>query len=260
MLNFLYALPDLAIVFGFMVFWGGLVALLPVLRKTFPALEPSLENTDFVLRIQGTLFTMTGFALAITLVQAQGNFRRVEALVSTEASQVNTLDRLMTRYGDPEVAALRPKLLDYALSIVKDEWPSMAQGHGNEATIAKFVPLAQGVTAIHAEPGRQAALYSEMMKALDNLAEARDTRLEEAEVAIPAIYWVIVVFAMIVLVVASCAIRRSSSRTFFLSFQAAILGAFIGVVFITDHPFKGQTAVATKPFDIAIAAMKQRVR
>jgi hypothetical protein len=32
------------------------------------------------------------------------------------------------------------------------------------------------------------------------------------------------------------------------------------VVFITDHPFKGQTAVATKPFDIAIAAMKQRVR
>jgi hypothetical protein len=260
MLNFLYVLPDLAIVFGFMVFWGGLVALLPSLRKTFPALEPSLENTDFVLRIQGTLFTMTGFALAITLVQAQGNFRRVEALVSTEASQVNTLDRLMTRYGEPEVAALRPKLLDYALSIVQDEWPSMAQGHGNEATIAKFVPLAQGVTAIHAEPGRQAALYSEMMKALDSLAEARDTRLEDAEVAIPAIYWVIVVFAMIVLVVASCAIRRSSSRTFFLSFQAAILGAFIGVVFITDHPFKGQTAVVTKPFDIAIAAMKQRLR
>ena len=79
MLNFLYVLPDLAIVFGFTVFWAGLVALLPALRKTFPALEPSLENTDFVLRIQGTLFTMTGFALAITLVQAQGNFRRVRS-------------------------------------------------------------------------------------------------------------------------------------------------------------------------------------
>lgn len=260
MFNALYVLPDLVIVFGFAAFWGGLVALLPALRKTFPALDPSLENTDFVLRIQGTLFTMTGFALAITLVQAQGNFRKVEALVATEASQVNTLDRLMTRYGDPEVAALRPKLLDYAVSIVRDEWPSMAQSHGNAATMARFTPLAQGITAISAAPGRQSTLYSEMMKALDALAEARDTRLEAAEVAIPAIYWAIVVFAMTVLVIASCAIRRSPLRTFFLSTQAAILGAFIGVVFITDHPFNGQTFVSAKPFDVAIAAIKQRVR
>ena len=78
MLNAVYALPDFVIVCAFTIFWGGLVALLPTLRKAFPSLEPSLENTDFVLRIQGTLFTLTGFALAITLVQAQGNFRRLK--------------------------------------------------------------------------------------------------------------------------------------------------------------------------------------
>lgn len=260
MLNALYSLPDVAIVLVFTVFWGGLVALLPLLLKKFPRLEATLENTDFVLRIQGTLFTMTGFALAITLVQAQTNFRKVEALVAAEASQINNLDRLMTRYGDPEVSALRIPLLDYAVSIVKDEWPSMAQGHGNPTTYAKFTPLAQGITAINAASGREATLYSEMMKSLDVIAESRDTRLEEAETALPGIYWVIIIFAMTVLVMASCAIRRSSFRTFFLAAQAAILGAFIGVVFISDHPFKGQTAVAAKPFETAIAALKQRVR
>lgn len=255
----LYVLPDILIVLGFTIFWGGLVALLPTLRKPFPRLEPSLENTDFVLRIQGTLFTMTGFALAITLVQAQGNFRRIETLVATEASHINNLDRLLTRYGTPEVAALRPKLLAYAVSIVEDEWPSMSRSHGSDATMAAFAPVAQGIAAIHATAGREASLYSEMLKNLDVIAEARDSRLEEAEVALPGIYWVIILLAMSVLVIASGAIRRSVFRTFFLSAQAAILGAFIGVVFITDHPFKGQTAIGTKPFDTTIAAIRGRI-
>lgn len=256
----LYLLPDIVIVFGFTLFWGGIVALLPSLRKAFPRFEPTLENTDFVLRIQGTLFTMTGFALAITLVQAQGNFRRIETLVATEASHINNLDRLLTRYGDPQVAALRPKLQAYVVSIVQDEWPSMSQSHGSDATIAAFVPVAQGIAAINAAPGREASLYSEMLKNLDVIAEARDSRLEEADVALPGIYWVIILLAMIVLVIASCAIRRSNFRTFFLSAQAAILGAFIGVVFITDHPFKGQTAIGTKPFETTIAAIRARAR
>jgi hypothetical protein len=260
MLTSLYAFPDVAIVVGFTLFWGGLVALLPTLRRAFPSLEPSLENTEFVLRIQGTLFTMTGFALAMTLVQAQANFRKVEALVATEASHINNLDRLIARYGDPEITALRPQLLGYAVSIVKEEWPAMDKGHGNDGTLAKFVPVAQAVTAINAAPGRQATLYAEMMKSLDVLAETREARLEQAEIALPGLYWAVVMFAMVVLVLASCAIRRSSFRTFFLSAQAGILGALIGVVFITDHPFKGETSVPTHPFDIVIAAMKQRSR
>jgi len=236
----LYALSDTTLVVGFSLFWAVLVTVLPLVTWAFPKLEPSTDKTEFVMRIQGTLFTMTGFALAMTLVQAQANFRKVEAMVQREASHINNLDRLLTRYGDPAVAAIRPMLLDYAVSIVKDEWPAMAKGHGNDGTLAKFVPVAKAITAINATPGRQSTLYSEMLHALDVVAETREARIEDAEIALPGIYWAVVWFAMTVLVLASCAIQRSWFRTFFLACQAGILGALIGVVFITDHPSRGR--------------------
>jgi glucan phosphoethanolaminetransferase (alkaline phosphatase superfamily) len=97
-----------------------------------------------------------------------------------------------------------------------------------------------------------------MLHALDIIAETREARVEDAEIALPGIYWAVVWFAMMVLVLASCAIQRSWFRTFFLACQAGILGALIGVVFISDHPFKGQTTVPTHPLDTVIVAMKQR--
>ena len=258
MADWLYALPDAAIILGFALVLGGAVAGLPFAIGIFPVLRPSSENTDFILRIQSTLFTMTGFALAFTLVQAQGNFRRVEAIVQAEASQINTLDRMLTRYGDPSVAAIRPALLAYANSIVKEEWPKMANETGHDATLRAFVPVAREVTAIDAAPGRQTSLYSEMLKSLDVIAESRESRLDAAKIALPTVYWIVVWFAMCVLVVASGTVVRTPFRTLFLASQAAVLGAFIGVVFITDHPLKGQTSVGPDALNAVIAAIRQR--
>lgn len=258
MMNWLYVLPDGLIVAVFTGFFGGAVVLLPYLLAIFRLFRPNADNTDFILRIQSSLFAMTAFALAFTLVQAQGNFRRVEGIVLAEAAQINTLDRLLTRYGEESVSAIRPSLLVYAQSIVKDEWPKLIDEGDSAVTARAFVPVAQAITAINASSGRQTSLYSEMLKSLDVIAESRESRIDAAKIALPAVYWVVVWLAMGVLVAASCAVVRTSFRTFFLAAQAAILGAFIGVVFITDHPFKGQTSVGPDALNKVIVAIKTR--
>jgi hypothetical protein len=43
-----------------------------------------------------------------------------------------------------------------------------------------------------------------------------------------------------------------------LTAQAAVLGALMGVVFITDHPLKGQTSVGPDAMVRVIAAIKNR--
>lgn len=92
----------------------------------------SNENNDFVLRMQATLFTMTSLVLAFTLVEAESNFRTADLLVATEASQINRLDRLLSRYGDDSAADLRLHLLAYTKAIVDDEWPAMLRGERSE--------------------------------------------------------------------------------------------------------------------------------
>ena len=256
----LCSFPDATIVLMFAALAAVSIVVLPLIFRPIRICRLNFDHTEFTLRIYGTLFTLCGFALAMTLVQAQAIFRHAESMVASEAAHINNLDRLLTRYGDPAITGLRPALLGYVNSIVKEEWPAMAHDRDSEKTRLALVPVAVAITAITPAPGRQTTLYAEMLKSLDFITELREERLDSVHVALPSVYWDVVFFAMIVLMVAASAIQRTPFRTLLLAGQAAFLGAIIGVVFITDHPFKGQTSVGTNAMDKAIAMMKARER
>lgn len=260
MIDWLYTIPEplvLAWATGIMIV---AMVLLPRVVQRIPFLAPSDFNTDFVIRVQTTLFTMTSLVLAFTLVQADKNFRDADALVQVEASQINGLDRLLTRYGDSSVAAIRPHLVAYAKSIVKDEWPAMLTDRGSETTQALYLPFAQSILAIEPVTPRQIQIYAEMLKAVDAISEMRDRRLNSLSVALPAIYWQVVLFSVLMVVLVSSTIEQTPFRMAVLAGQAAVLGAFVGFVFLMDAPFKGTTAVDAESFVQAISRMESRTK
>ena len=99
MIDWLYSLPDWLLLVACAAVLAGLITVLPLLTHRLPWLSPDSEKTDFVLRLQATLFTATSFVIAFTLVEAESNYRKVDAFVSAEASSINRLDRLLVRYG-----------------------------------------------------------------------------------------------------------------------------------------------------------------
>ena len=107
MIDWLYTLPEALVMAWASAILICAMVILPRFVQRLPFLAPSDFNTDFVIRVQTTLFTMTSLVLAFTLVQADKDFREADALVQLEASQINNLDRLLTRYNDPIVAAIR---------------------------------------------------------------------------------------------------------------------------------------------------------
>lgn len=258
MADWLYTLHDWTIAVVFPVLLAAPVVVLPRLLQYLSAISPNPENTDFILKIEGTLFTMSSLVLAFSLVQAQANFHQVESLIAAEASSINNLDRLLTRYGDATSAAIRPILHSYVQSIVKEEWPEMIRGGESDATRLAFIPISQRILAMVPAPGRQTLMYGEMLKSLDSIAEKRDARLASVSVALPALYWAAVFFAVGVLIVANCMIEQTLFRTVVLAAQAAVLGIFLAVVFITDQPFKGQTSVGPDAIVKVLSVMKSR--
>ncbi|MDP1750357.1 MAG: DUF4239 domain-containing protein [Reyranella sp.] len=260
MIDWLYTFSELTLLAISAIILAVAIILLPHLIRRLPYMTPSDFNTDFVIRVQTTLFTMTSLVLAFTLVQADRNFREADALVQAEASQINGLDRLLTRYGDPGVAAIRLHLLAYAKSIVKDEWPAMLTDQGSEKTRALYVPVAQGILAIDPTTPRQIQIYAEMLKSLDGIAEVRDQRLNALGLGLPAIYWQVVLFSAFMVILVSATIEQTPFRAAVLAAQAAVLGAFIGFVFLMDQPFKGDTAVDADSIVQAIARMEGRTK
>lgn len=257
-MDWLYSFPDLFILVSLAAILAAVIVGLPSLVRRLPWMTPGDANTDFVLRMQATLFTMTSLVLAFTLVEAETNFRKVDALVSTEASQLNRLDRLLTRYGDPAAEAVRPALLAYAQSIVTDEWPAMLKGIPSEKTRAAFAPISRGILSLDPQTNRQTMIYGEILRSFDAVAESRDARLAAVSVGLPAAYWQVVLFAVLMLLFISSTMERTPFRATVLAAQMAVIGAFLGFVFIQDQPFKGQMAVDANPIEQVINIIKGR--
>jgi len=257
-INWLYALPEIVLLALPMATLVLAVLYGPRLVRRIPAAAPANASPEFSQAVQTTLFTLVGLALTFTLVQADINFRQAESSVTTEAARLDQLDRLLTRYGDPRASAIRPLLKNYARAIVEHDWPAMLSDRQDKATTRAFTPISKGVLAIEPGSPRQTLILGEMLKSLDSIAEARAARLSLATVELPNIYWVVVLFAVAIVVFVSCTIPRTPFRTLLLVAQAAVLGAFVGFVFVMDQPFKGQTAIGPDSFVQTIARMEAR--
>lgn len=259
MIDWVYTFPEALLLALFAALLALLVVLLPRLIRRLPLFAPSEFNSDFVMRIQSPLFTMTSLVLAFTLVQADTNFRQVDTLLSSEAAQINQLDRMLTRYGDSQASEIRPLLHAYARSIVTDEWPTMLRDHhGEEATRLAFMPISRHVLAMNPSGGRQSLIFAEMLKSLDAIAESRASRLNNVKLGLPAIYWEVMLFAVALLVLVSCTINQTPFRAVILAAQMAVLGAFVGFVVDMDQPFKGPTSVKPDALAEVISVMKSR--
>ena len=71
-------------------------------------------------------------------------------------------------------------------------------------------------------------------------------------------FWQTVLFAVLLLIFVSSIIERKPYRTVVLGCQMAVLGAFIGFVFIMDHPLKGRSAVDPDAIVQTIALIEGR--
>jgi hypothetical protein len=257
-IDWLYTLPESLILVIPVTILVLLIVFLPRLIRRIPWLPPSDANSDFVLRMQATLFTMTSLVLTFTLVQADINFRQADGLVSSEAARIDQLDRLLTRYGNDEAREVRPLLRAYARSIVDRDWPAMLMDQGDRETGRAFAPISRHILAMNPASNRETLILGEMLKSLDAIADLRASRLNMVSLALPDIYWQVVLFAVAMLIFVSCTIRQTPFRTTVLAAQAAVVGAFLGFVFDMDQPFKGQTAVSPDAIVQVLRRMETR--
>jgi hypothetical protein len=254
----IFTLSDVAMLGASAAAMAIAVTLLPFLVQRIPWMTPSDPNTEFVIKIQATLFTMAALVLAFTLVQTDSYNRKVEALISTEASQINRMDRLLALYGTDTASALRSHLMDYTGSIVKDEWSAMAKGQASDATHRAWDSLSRSVLAIVPQNSRETAIFGELMKSLNSVVESRDERLAAVAAGLPRTYWMVIGFTILLLLFVSSTFYRTAFRVTLLAAQMAAIGAVLGFVIIQDHPFQNRTMISPGAIVATMSTMKQR--
>jgi hypothetical protein len=201
-----------------------------------------------------------GLILAFSLVQEQNNVRNLEAQIGTEANNLDQLDRLLVRFGTPGDDALRLSLRQYANSVLIDEWRELGKGRASLRTTRLFRELSQDVSATDPAPGRQSLIYTELLKKVDELASARESRLvAAANIRLAPIFWetILLLFLVLLLLAAFSEITFSTGSAMALGCQGFVMALLVALVFIFDRPFKGRN-LSPKPIKTAITEMQNR--
>jgi hypothetical protein len=249
---------DLMILMIFIVFS---IAIMFLCHKIFrPIMKRSFNvNPNFAFSIRDTIATTLGAMIAFAMVEALGDYHSIATIVSTEASQINNLDRLLTRYGDHQFDEIRKDLIIYAQSIVHDEWPELYLGYRNEKTQKAWAPISRGALKIHPTNQREASLYSDILKAIDAIAETRDDRIASASMKIPYVFWLSIILLFMAKNLLSSCHDGTKEEVFVLSVQTAVLAALVAVTFILDESYIGGTRIGPEAIEETIELMKNRV-
>lgn len=199
-----------------------------------------------------------GLVLAFSLVQAQTNYRAGEDLVVKEANAIGNVDRSLARFGDPKMSSLRPAFLDYAKSIVSEEWRIMASGGRSARAEVLYAQVSRAARSVDAANPRQQAIFTEILRGLDDVADLRESRLSAATTGLPGLFWNVVTALFVLLVILSALVAPTRDRAFMMGGMVAGLGLVLALVIIVDLPFDGDVAVQPRAINRIMVAMTNR--
>jgi Protein of unknown function (DUF4239) len=257
-LNWIYRRSNIQILVLLISFFVALLDLLPRFLQSIPELAPTQDSTRLGLSLFGSIITLSGLLIGFLLNQAQSNFREVQSLVSQEAGRINNLDRLLTRYGDPAAVAIRKELFEYMNSIVNDEWPNLQDEQGSGKTHMLWRGISRRIMSLEPVTNRQIAMYTDIIKKSEEVAESREARIEKASIRLPGLFWVVILICMLALMSVNTLFEHSNSFFLGLKILPITLGALISLLVITDQPFKGQNSVKPDAFLKIIESIKTR--
>lgn len=186
-----------------------------------------------------------GILLALIAVSVYENFQRVDGVVVDEISALGALYRDTSGYPEPLSGELQRLLQQYTEGVVTLDWPSQELGiipsEGNTTVDAfqnalfGFEPVTTGDQAVHAQT----------IGEFNEFLEARRARLEETDLALPPLLWVLLGFGAVLNAVMIALIEARRLRVHLI--MSGIIAVFVAMlVFVTasmDHPYSGYVSI-----------------
>lgn len=248
----LFLIPTLSVCSMFALAW--------LLRKI-----AKLEKFDYDegLLDSATSNTMAGayVVLGFVLVLAMTTVTDLENGVSEEATAIKSLERLLVLDGSSQALKAREGLLGYTKSILHDEWPILAKGHGSPLTSSALNELYVGIDQIAPNNDKDEVVFSKILDQSARVAELRNKRNYSIESNLPHTFYVVSILSILgfIIICAFRLMKASSTRSIVLSAQVIMLTLMFSAILIIDLPYLGDTTTSADPILKAYESMITRI-
>jgi hypothetical protein len=252
------------VVYGVLVVCGACIAAvigLAVVQRLVPATIRKEHNdvAGFIYAVLGVIYAVL---LALVVIAVWEDFGRARVTVESEANALAEIFWLANQLPEPEGRELQELCRSYAEEVVNVGWPLMEQG--KTPSLERSQESSRGwvlIDDIRAtlqgnEPRTKAEqeIYAEGLDQVQRLADSRRTRLVQAEEGLPAVLWVVLIVAGMVVV--GFAYLFGMENTWAHALMIVSLAGVITLVLFTiaamEHPFSGGARVGPDAFELVL--------
>jgi hypothetical protein len=254
----------MTVIYGVLVVCGASLAAvigLMLVQRLVPATTRKQHNdvAGFIYAALGVIYAVL---LALVVIAVWEEFGRARVTVESEANALAEIFWLAHQLPEPERHHLQELARSYAEEVVDDEWPLMEQGKTPSMEHTRSTPrgwvLIDDIRATLQgyEPRTEAEqeLYAEGLDQVQRLADARRTRLVQAEESIPAVLWVVLVVGGMVTVGFTYlfGLEHTWAHSLMVASLAAVIALILFTVGVLDHPFSGGASIGTDAFELVL--------
>ena len=168
---------------------GGAVALsvggLALVRRRFPSLSQHGPN-DVIGVVIGVLAAVFGILLGFVTVSLYDSFTDAKATVRSEATELIQLYNDSRAFPAASAAAVEREIKSYIAAVRFSEWETMREGEADSRVGDKHVAdLYRVLREYEPQTGSQTAFYADAVTRLNDIVDARRSRLNDASERCP---------------------------------------------------------------------------
>ncbi len=239
----------------FVCAFGGALAGL-FLSSALPQHHLSKESKDAIKMGAGLIATLTALVLGLLITSAKDSFDGMNSMMTQSGSRIILLDRVLARYG-PETRAIREELHGSVTSSLEVIW---GKGKAREVSLNRFEKTAkmediQGkLRGLSPQNDTQRWFQSQALELTNSLLQARWLAIEEAQVALPSAFFIVLLFWLTALFASFGLLASRNTTVFVVLFVCAVsVAGAVFLIYEMNQPLNGMIQVSKAPMLKALA-------
>jgi hypothetical protein len=217
-----------------------------------PLRQEHNDVAGFIYAVVGVIYAVL---LALMVIAVWEEHEEAKATVREEANELADVFWLARRLPEPEGPRLQGLARSYATVVAEEEWEAMARGGASSPEAwALMDEMRLGVQGIEVRTKAEQVLFEHALVRIDALADARRSRMVEAEEGIPAVLWAVLVLggAITVGFTYLFGLENTWSHRLMVAAVAGLIALVLFTVGSLEYPFSGGTRVGPEAFELVL--------
>jgi hypothetical protein len=227
----------------------------PFLIRRWVSLQRLRANNEIAGFKFATVGVLYAVLLAFAVLVVWERFNESESNVAMEAGAAATLFRLANGLGGTEGAGLHAATSDYLRAAIDDDWPAMEDGTASPVVTDALNAVYATLLRYDSADGRGQVVLAEALYQLDQLTQARRSRIVAASGAVPDIVWLVLFGGALVTVGFTFFFGTESlvAQSLMTGALSVLIYSGLLIVIAIDHPFAGTVRVGPEPLASVLA-------